>query len=363
VTLLLTIEEALRLAAATHLLALAILLLRDHRQSRVAQASALFVVCVACYLVLPALLAHAFLPAFHGVALVGALAVPFAFWLATRFHFEDGYSPSSAEVAVILLLLAVRCGLAAARGGAPLTDYGPNSWTLASNGLAIVVVADALRRIHVGASADLLLTRLRLRYAVLSGCGVYALTVLVAEATVTPGSAADRWLSLANAVGLFLFVFASATLLLRVQPDFVKAMAPRNAPPGVGGLPEALAALIETERIYTTPGLTIGLLAERLGEHEYKLRQTVNSQLGFRNFNAFLNHYRIRDARQLLADPGQNALGIAEVAYRLGYASLGPFNRAFMEMTGQTPSEFRKAAQQEQSFADSGIGEPHSKAR
>jgi hypothetical protein len=87
--------------------------------------------------------------------LIGALAVPFTFWLATRFHFEDAFGPSRAQVALLVLLLAVRGGVAAGRGGTLLTEYGPTPWTLLSNGLAIVVIADALRRIHAGAGADL----------------------------------------------------------------------------------------------------------------------------------------------------------------------------------------------------------------
>jgi AraC-like DNA-binding protein len=326
---LLTVEEALRLTAATHLLALAVLLWRDHRQSRVAWATAIFVVSVACYLVLPGLLAHSLLKPIQYLVVAGALAVPFTFWVATRFHFEDAFRPSARQLGALALLLAVRGGVAAGRGGAPLTGYGPTPWTLASNGLAIVVIADALRRIHAGAGADLLLPRLRLRHTLLLSSGVYALAVLVAEATVAPGSTADRWLSLVNAVGLLVLVFTSATALLRAQPDFVKAVLPRAAPPGLAGAPDKLAALIETDRVYAIPGLTIGMMAERLGEREYKVRQIINSQLGFRNFNAFLNHYRVGEARRLLADPSQDTVGIAEVAYRLGYSSLGPFNRAF----------------------------------
>ena len=50
-----TLAGALRLAAAVQLLLLVVLLLRDQRRSRVAPASALFVGCVVCYLVLPLL--------------------------------------------------------------------------------------------------------------------------------------------------------------------------------------------------------------------------------------------------------------------------------------------------------------------
>ena len=91
------------------------------------------------------------------------------------------------------------------------------------------------------------------------------------------------------------------------------------------------------------------------------MRQLINSQLGFRNFGAFLNHFRVREARKLLADPAQKQLGIAEIAYRFGYSSLGPFNRAFKEIVGQTPTEFRKAALDPELLADSGIGQASSK--
>ena len=54
--MLLTITEALRLAAASQLLLMAALLLRDHRRSRVTVASSLLVGSVVCYLALPVLL-------------------------------------------------------------------------------------------------------------------------------------------------------------------------------------------------------------------------------------------------------------------------------------------------------------------
>ena len=61
------------------------------------------------------------------------------------------------------------------------------------------------------------------------------------------------------------------------------------------------------------------------------------------------------------ADAAQKGLGVAEIAYRFGYASLGPFNRAFKEIVGQTPTEYRKAATEREILADSEIGEASSK--
>jgi AraC-like DNA-binding protein len=342
-----TITEALRLAAASQLLLVAGLLLRDHRRSRVTAASTLLVACVVCYLALPVLLQPVVPEALRQLASVGALAFPFAFWLATRLYFDDSYQTKAVHVVFLLGLLGVRALVL--------------PWPVAAAAIGMVVVVDALRHIHAGTGSDLLLSRLRLRYAALLGSGVYALLVLIAEATVTRGSRADGLLGAANDVGLFLWVGTISMMVLRVEPDLVRAAKPQVAadPPSI--LEKRLDRLIEEEQVYKTEGLTIGALAERLGELEYKVRQLINTRLGFRNFGAFLNHYRVREARKVLADPGQKQLGVAEIAYRLGYASLGPFNRAFKEIVGQTPTEYRKAAQEREIVADSGIGEASSK--
>jgi AraC-like DNA-binding protein len=343
-----TITEALRLAAAGQLLVVAGLLLRDHRRSRVTAASSLLIICTVCYLAQP-ILDRAVVPeAMRHAADLGGLALPFALWLAARLYFDDSFEPTPLHVAALAALLGIRSLVL--------------SWPWASSAVAMVVVVDALRRIHSGASSDLLLSRLRLRYAVVLGSAAYALLVLIAEATVRQGSRADLVFGTANDVGLFLLVGALSMLILRVEPDLVKAAKRPTAavdPPTV--LEKRLERLIEEDHVYRTEGLTIGALADGLGEQEYKVRQLINTHLGFRNFGAFLNHYRVQEARTLLADAAQRQLGIAEIAYRLGYSSLGPFNRAFKEIVGQTPTEYRKAALEQVSLADSEIGEAPSK--
>jgi len=111
--------------------------------------------------------------------------------------------------------------------------------------------------------------------------------------------------------------------------------------------PEARQArdLLEAMRkrqLHRLTGLTIGQLAAALELPEYRVRQSINQQLGFRNFNAFLNRLRLEEVASRLADPAQDAVAITTIALDAGYASLGPFNRAFREAFGMTPSEFRR---------------------
>jgi AraC-like DNA-binding protein len=95
------------------------------------------------------------------------------------------------------------------------------------------------------------------------------------------------------------------------------------------------------ERLYTESGLTIGDLAERVSVQEYRLRKLINQSLHFRNFNQFLNQYRIEEAARRLLDPAQEHIPISSIALDVGYASLSSFNKAFKETHGVTPSVYR----------------------
>jgi AraC-like DNA-binding protein len=71
------------------------------------------------------------------------------------------------------------------------------------------------------------------------------------------------------------------------------------------------------------------------------LRELINQRLGFRNFNDFLHHHRLREATERLA---HEDLPILTIALECGYGSIGPFNRAFKQRMGVTPTEFRAGA-------------------
>jgi AraC-like DNA-binding protein len=104
----------------------------------------------------------------------------------------------------------------------------------------------------------------------------------------------------------------------------------------------ALTRAFDEEKVYLTPGLSIGGLAKRLAIPEYRLRALINKRLGYRNFNALLHKYRLRDACERLADPGKAELPILTIALDVGYQSIAPFNQAFRDEVGCTPSAYRR---------------------
>lgn len=94
--------------------------------------------------------------------------------------------------------------------------------------------------------------------------------------------------------------------------------------------------------VYLNSGLTIGELANRMNIPEHRLRRLINKGLGYRNFAAFINDHRIEEAKRRLSAPETAHEQITSIAFDLGYSSLAPFNRAFRERIGMSPSQFRE---------------------
>ena len=104
---------------------------------------------------------------------------------------------------------------------------------------------------------------------------------------------------------------------------------------------EELRRLMKEDKVYREEGMTIRRLAELLGVREYQLRRLINGHLGFRNFNGFLNRYRIEEVARQLVGPKTRHLPVLSIALDMGYRSLSPFNKAFKEIKGMTPTEYR----------------------
>jgi len=107
-------------------------------------------------------------------------------------------------------------------------------------------------------------------------------------------------------------------------------------------LSKRILAQLKEGEAFLEPDLTLSDLAEALDEKEHKVRNCITGILSFRNFNHMINHYRIMAAKNFLMDPSRRGASILTIAFESGFSSIGPFNRAFKQETGQTPSSFRK---------------------
>ena len=361
------LDIALRGASAVLLLLLAGLLARDHGRSWAARLGALFALGVAAF---AAASADGFRPG--GSWWQAALAAVSAsnnlvFWLFARALFDDDFKPRLWQTAPWAAIAAATfaCALWLRPAHSPLVspiDTGLALSALAFAGLAVLQTFASWR-------ADLIAPRRRLRVLVVGVTAGYVAIIALANLSGVRDQAPEA-ASLAEAIGLliitayvawsFLGVAGGEALFAMSEPQ--KAPAPK---PELDLADRKVLAAIEramtVDRAYRQDGLTIGALAAMNKIPEHRLRRLINQGLGRRNFNQFLNRYRIADARAGLADPGQAEVPILTIALDAGFSSLGPFNRTFKLETGLTPSAFRKAALAQSGAVDFKSDRPISK--
>jgi len=348
----LSLDWALRGGTAGLLLLTAGALCRDYGRLVSARLGALFALGSAAYAICSAagMQGQPHVWAFPLLALAAGNNV--VFWLLASALFDDGFRPRPWHAAVWLTLVGL--GLAEClAGGSKALGIG---LTLSSLAFAVI----ALARTVSSWRADLVEGRRRLRLFIVGASSLYiavtALSQLLAGPRPMPGASlvgALTLLAIAGTVaGTLLRVNREQSIFLPVTAAVAPAATPSPPPPAPvdAGLLARLERLMAVERAYRRDGLTIGALAEKLNLPEYRLRRLINQGLGYRNFNSFLNHYRIDDAKAALADRAQAAVPIVTIAMDAGFSSLGPFNRAFKAETGLTPGDYRRL--------NTGIGEP-----
>ena len=105
----------------------------------------------------------------------------------------------------------------------------------------------------------------------------------------------------------------------------------------------ALKQLIEEQKLYLNPDLTLSVLAETVSRSEKEVSLLINEGLG-KNYNDFINSYRVEEVKFRLVQPEFSHQTILSIALDSGFNSKATFNRVFKIMTGLNPSEYAKKA-------------------
>ena len=284
--------------------------------------------------------------------LLMTIANPFFFWWAARAVFEDGFRPRAPHLVILVVLEA----LSLASAYAPLPAL-LSVLVIGSQTVALGLVAHALFIVVRGWRDDLVEERRQLRGAYLLLVGGYVLAVLIAEVWLH-GQPPTAALSILNVAGITAVLLLSCRWLLTADPaqaDSFWPSTPSLPRPATAVRPAndeerdaralfRLRELLESERVYRDPELSVESLSRRVGVPEHRLRAIINGKLGQRNFAAFINGYRLDEALRRLHDPAESRKPVLTIALDVGFGSIGPFNRAFKQLAGMTPTEYRSRA-------------------
>ena len=334
-------DNILRLAAIGVLTLTALRIAWMAGVTRTSVATALFMGSVTAYILVSSRSLFPLLGPFQYVVIAGASSLPMFFWWFSCALFDDAFTYRLWHGLLFAGFLVL--GQVMTTGPVMASDMANSGALVLHHVIALGLAFSAIFEAINSRTSDLIENRRQLRLIIVIGTGLYMLMVLSVELTygnVRP----PAWLETMNAAGIL-------ALCLFLAPKFSRDLyvAPVTQPPHLQVLApadrlilEKLLTEIEQEKLYRQEALTITALADRLAVQEYRLRRLINQHLGYRNFNAFLNHYRVSEAQSHLADISMARIPVLTIAMDLGYRSLRPFNRAFKEITGVTPTEYRR---------------------
>jgi AraC-like DNA-binding protein len=72
----------------------------------------------------------------------------------------------------------------------------------------------------------------------------------------------------------------------------------------------------------------------------------VINQRFHKNFNDFINDYRIEEAKKMLGHKKTRDYKLLTIAYEVGFNSKTTFNVVFKKKVGMTPSQYRAACRE-----------------
>lgn len=320
------------------------ILIRDHWGQLAGRLAVVMALAIICYLIVTGNFNPR--PTILGIvlALCGS-STPGIFWLFAKAWFNDESHIRRRDLALVVL--------AAVNILVMLITYPDGGIVNLTAGVLfrvnmLLFAAAGLWEAWRGREGDLIESRRRLRPRLVAAVGTYVVLIALSEIAVHNLGLPD-WLIgiVTSSIVVITLLFCAAMFGMR-QADLFGPVASGRTVPAKPAIDDALADKLRShmtrELAWRDEGLSIAALAAQLGEQEYRLRRVINGQLGHRNFAAFLNGYRIAEIKAALADPAQRDVPIITIALDAGFGSLGPFNRAFREAEGMTPSEFRARA-------------------
>ena len=116
-----------------------------------------------------------------------------------------------------------------------------------------------------------------------------------------------------------------------------------------GKLAEAIIGIMENKvEVLCDPDFSLAWLARLVESNPKYVSQTINEEFN-RNFNTFVNYYRVRLACERLSDRGYDSYKIKYIGESVGFKSQSTFAEAFRKHTGLSPAVYRRMSREENS--------------
>jgi AraC-like DNA-binding protein len=107
------------------------------------------------------------------------------------------------------------------------------------------------------------------------------------------------------------------------------------------GLFSRLSELLRQERSFLDPSLKMEYICQYLQINRKFLLKALK-QNGFRNFPHFINHFRIEEAKKMMAQEAFDRYTLEAIAEMAGFGTRQAFYNTFERLTGVKPAKYRR---------------------
>ena len=264
-----------------------------------------------------------------------AVALPFTYCLFCKSYFSDDFFSLKKTILTLSVIYAIDLLfflLSFKDAYHFLAKFG----YIISFGILFYIIVIAFK----GYQEDLIEKRRITRAAVILFNSLIGIALLISFSSIDPLNLPSFLLILAL-LSQVVFVF----FLFDIKISFIHPVSkglplPENKNIQLHSIIEKVEVQIIQNKVYREEGMTISKLSKIVGEKEYLVRKAINTKSGYANFNQFLNHHKIEEAKQILRS--SSSMSMKEIAYHLGYPNPSAFNRAFKKNVQMTPSEFKE---------------------
>ena len=104
-----------------------------------------------------------------------------------------------------------------------------------------------------------------------------------------------------------------------------------------------LQHIMESDKLYTNPTLSLQEVAQTLDVKPYVLSNTLKEILTTK-FSDYVNALRVQEVQRLLKDPENEKYTLLALAYSAGFNSKSSFNRSVKKQLGVSPSALRSSS-------------------
>lgn len=161
--------------------------------------------------------------------------------------------------------------------------------------------------------------------------------VIILDFIVTQGENMSGILAVASVLGVFGAVAALAVVLFsRKSASTTRS---NSSEEDYIEIFNDIEQRMVVDRLFVDPDINLTRLARRLSLPVRDVSRAINSQAGT-NVSQYINALRVHEACRLMSE---DKLAVTAAIYGSGFNTKSNFNREFLRVIGQSPSDWRKA--------------------